>query len=86
MSMRLLFANFNKLFMKLAVGHVKTCHVQAIALIDELKKVLPLTRAQMHVRLLIPRSVGKKIKNDVKKLVSSIVNENFGIQYQLVCR
>ena len=66
------------------VNQKKSSKSQAIALIDDLKKVMPIERAQMQLKLDIPKNIGKKIKPLVQPLVCSIEKEVFSMRYQIV--
>eukprot|EP01083_Nonionella_stella_P056025 147733_1 len=62
----------------------KSSKVQAIELITVLKENnMTIERAQMKLKIDIPKNIGKKIKGDLQGLVVSIEKELFGMKYQL---
>jgi len=68
-----------------AINVNKSSKSQAIALIKELQAIMPIQRAQMKVRVDIPKEIGKKMKPQIEPLTVNIEKENFGINYQLIC-
>ena len=62
----------------------KSSKVQANELIVILKEnEMPIERAQMKLRIDIPKQIGKKIKPDLIGLVTSVEKEVFGMKYQM---
>jgi len=62
----------------------KSSKVQAIELINVMKEnKMPIERAQMKLKIDIPKQIGKKIKPDLQGLVINIEKELFGMKYQL---
>ena len=62
----------------------KSSKVQAIEFIAFLQEnKMPIERAQMKLKIDIPKNVGKKIKPDLQGLVLDIEKEVFGMKYQL---
>mmetsp|Transcript_55502 Transcript_55502/g.67967 ORF Transcript_55502/g.67967 Transcript_55502/m.67967 type:complete len:254 (-) Transcript_55502:1298-2059(-) len=59
----------------------KSSKTQALALIKLLQKDMPIERAQMKLKIEIPKNIGKKIKPDLLPLFNSIDKENFGMKY-----
>jgi len=57
---------------------------QALELIPDLKKQLPIERAQMRIRLGIPEKHAKDVKKAVSHLLSTTENENWDFEYELV--
>lgn len=57
---------------------------QAIALIEILKKEMPIERAQMQLKVDIPKHIGKKIKPLIEPLVCTIEKELFAVKYQMI--
>ena len=63
----------------------KSSKQQAINLISLLQEQkMPIERAQMKLKIEIPKNIGKKIKPDMKNLIENIEKETFGIKYQLI--
>ncbi|XP_014601000.1 PREDICTED: ribosome maturation protein SBDS [Polistes canadensis] len=52
---------------------------QALDIIPQLKSVMPLERAQMRLRIIIPGKEAKKLKEKLTKLVKKIESENWDI-------
>eukprot|EP01083_Nonionella_stella_P223552 796608_1 len=62
----------------------KSSKVQAVELIQVLKQNgMEIERAQMKLKIDIPKNIGKKIKPDLQGLVIQIEKELFGMKYQL---
>mmetsp|Transcript_15242 Transcript_15242/g.13686 ORF Transcript_15242/g.13686 Transcript_15242/m.13686 type:complete len:253 (-) Transcript_15242:283-1041(-) len=62
----------------------KSSKVQAVELISVLKENnMPIERAQMKLKIDIPKQIGKKIKPDIQGLVINIEKEIFGMKYQM---
>ncbi|KAJ3215216.1 hypothetical protein HDU67_000703 [Dinochytrium kinnereticum] len=65
----------------------KNTKQQALDVIKQLqeKQVIPITRAQMRLRLLIPAKDGKRIKDRIMALVAEVQDEDWGEEYELIC-
>jgi len=62
----------------------KSSKVQAVEFITLLQEnSMPIERAQMKLKIDIPKNIGKKIKPDIQGLVVNIEKELFGVQYVL---
>ena len=62
----------------------KSSKVQAVELISILQEnKMPIERAQMKLKIDIPKKIGKKIKPDLQGLVVNIEKEIFGMKYQM---
>lgn len=59
-------------------------HYQALEVIRELSKTIPIERAHMRVRLVCDKKVGKELKAKVAPLLAKIEEEDWGASYDLV--
>ncbi|KAM0728566.1 Ribosome maturation protein SBDS [Formica fusca] len=50
---------------------------QALDVISQLKEVMPLERAQMRLRIVIPEKEARKLKDKVTKLITKLENETW---------
>lgn len=57
---------------------------QALELIRKLQETIPIQRARMSVRIMLPAKDGKRIKADVLAHVESVENESFDDALELV--
>jgi len=62
----------------------KSAKVQAMEVITELKKTLPIERAQMRISIELPPKMAKKIKALVDPLLANVDSEGWGGLYTLV--
>ncbi|KAJ3099060.1 hypothetical protein HDU97_003493 [Phlyctochytrium planicorne] len=69
-----------------SVNPNKNTKQQALDVIRELqdKQIIPITRAQMRVRVLMPAKDGKRIKDKVHSYVADVQDEDWGEDYELV--
>ncbi|TPX35689.1 hypothetical protein SmJEL517_g02015 [Synchytrium microbalum] len=60
---------------------------QALEVIKQLQeaKTIPIARAQMRLRLLVPGKDGKRVKDKLAGLIASIEDEDWGDEYELIC-
>ncbi|KAI9098210.1 ribosome maturation protein SBDS-like protein [Phlyctochytrium arcticum] len=60
---------------------------QALEVIRQLqeKGSIPIARAQMRLRLLLPSKDGKRLKEKITALVASTEDEDWGEDYELIC-
>ncbi|KAI8847662.1 SBDS protein C-terminal domain-containing protein [Chytridium lagenaria] len=70
-----------------SVNHNKSTKQQALDVIKQLqeKQIIPITRAQMRVRLVLPSKDGKRLKDRITPLLSEIQDEDWDEDYELIC-
>ncbi|ORX98965.1 Shwachman-Bodian-diamond syndrome protein [Basidiobolus meristosporus CBS 931.73] len=66
----------------------KNSKQQALDVIRQLqeKNIIPIARAQMRVRITLPGKDGKHVKEKLMAFVSSVEDEDWGDEYELICR
>jgi ribosome maturation protein SDO1 len=64
----------------------KSAKQQALEAIRELEKTLPIQRASMRLRILLPTKVGKAVKAKLAPLWKTLEDEQFHAQHELVWR
>lgn len=69
-----------------SVSTNKSAKQQALEIIKSLqeKKVMPIARAQMRLRILLPSKEGKRLKGQITALVASIEEEDWADDYEMV--
>ncbi|KAI8927382.1 SBDS protein C-terminal domain-containing protein [Entophlyctis helioformis] len=58
--------------------------IEAIKLLQE-KNIIPIARAQMRVRVVMPAKDGKRIKEKLMAHVNKTEEEDWGDEYELIC-
>ncbi|KAJ3082690.1 hypothetical protein HK102_001507 [Quaeritorhiza haematococci] len=60
---------------------------QALDIIRQLqeKKVIPIAKAQMRLRIVLPGKDAKRIKEKLAKLIASTEDEDWSDEYELIC-
>ncbi|KAI9343444.1 ribosome maturation protein SBDS-like protein [Zopfochytrium polystomum] len=60
---------------------------QALDMIKQLqeKQIIPIARAQMRLRIVLPGKEGKRVKEKIAGLIDSVEDEDFGDEYELIC-
>jgi len=59
---------------------------QALELIPELRKELPIARAQMRITVVVPEKQAKEVKSKLKALVGTVEREEWDFDYEMVAR
>eukprot|EP00472_Partenskyella_glossopodia_P005223 CAMPEP_0197514834 /NCGR_PEP_ID=MMETSP1318-20131121/154_1 /TAXON_ID=552666 /ORGANISM="Partenskyella glossopodia, Strain RCC365" /LENGTH=265 /DNA_ID=CAMNT_0043063037 /DNA_START=60 /DNA_END=857 /DNA_ORIENTATION=- len=59
---------------------------QAMDLIPHLEKELPIARAQMRVRIILPERQAKEVKKSLVKVVGTVENEDWDFGYEMTAR
>lgn len=59
--------------------------LEVIKLLQE-KQIIPISRAQMRIRIVCPGKEGKRLREKLSSFISNIESEDFSDQYELVCR
>ena len=69
-----------------SVKTTKSAKQQALEVIKLLqeKQLIPISRAQMRVRITCPGKEGKKLKEKLQEHIASVEEEDFSEQYELV--
>ncbi|XP_020914822.1 ribosome maturation protein SBDS-like [Exaiptasia diaphana] len=58
---------------------------QALEVIRQLKETMPIERAQMRLKLILPSKDAKRIKEKLKPLLSTIDSEDWDMDLEIVC-
>lgn len=67
-----------------SIHPTKSAKQQALEAIRELEKTLPIQRASMRLRILLPTKVGKAVKAKLAPLWKTLEDEQFHAQHELV--
>jgi ribosome maturation protein SDO1 len=62
----------------------KTAKQQALEAIRELEKTLPIRRASMRLRILLPTKIGKAVKAKLQPLYQTLEDESFHAHHELL--
>lgn len=70
----------------IVINTSKTAKQQALAAIQQLKeeKVLPIERAQMRIRVQVPKKDGKSVKQNITPFVSTFEEEDWDFEYEAI--
>ncbi|KAJ2691853.1 hypothetical protein GGH99_002122 [Coemansia sp. RSA 1285] len=70
-----------------SVNHNRSAKQQALDVIRQIQEhnTLPISRAQMRIRIVMPAKDAKRIRDRVMELVASVEDEERGEMYELVC-
>ncbi|KAJ3045371.1 hypothetical protein HDV00_010241 [Rhizophlyctis rosea] len=73
--------------MHFSVHPNKSAKQQALEVIKQLqeKSIIPIARAQMRIRLVLPNKDGKRLKEKLTPMVASFEDEDWGDEYEAVC-
>eukprot|EP01006_Ploeotia_vitrea_P042763 TRINITY_DN66660_c2_g1_i2.p1 TRINITY_DN66660_c2_g1~~TRINITY_DN66660_c2_g1_i2.p1 ORF type:complete len:254 (-),score=121.95 TRINITY_DN66660_c2_g1_i2:45-806(-) len=71
---------------KFTVKPNKSAKVQALSVIQQLKEVLPIERAQMRLRVTLPEKHAKQIKKKMEDLFVEVEEEDWGVDCELIVR
>ena len=69
----------------ISINPSKSSKQQALEIIKELEKTLPILRASMRVNIFIPLKQSKPVKAKLLSLIQTIEDEQHGNLYQLQC-
>ncbi|KAK3751515.1 hypothetical protein QZH41_019092, partial [Actinostola sp. cb2023] len=58
---------------------------QALEVIRQLKESMPIERAQMRLKLILPSKDAKRIKEKLKPMLSTIESEEWDVDLEMVC-
>ncbi|KAJ1797135.1 hypothetical protein LPJ59_003331 [Coemansia sp. RSA 2399] len=70
-----------------SVNHNRSAKQQALDVIRQIQEqnTIPISRAQMRIRVVMSAKEGKRIRDSVMELVASVEDEERGEEYELVC-
>ncbi|KAJ3057221.1 hypothetical protein HK097_010581 [Rhizophlyctis rosea] len=70
-----------------SVNSNKSAKQQALEVIKQLqeKDIIPIARAQMRIRIVLPNKEGKRLKEKLTALIARIEDEDWGEEYEAVC-
>lgn len=69
----------------ISINPNKSSKQQALEIIKELEKSLPILRASMRIRIYIPLKSAKPVKAKVLGLIQTVEDEDHGSFYQMTC-